>query len=191
MDGYVAGRRVTGYLAVAAITALAGAGGYAFAASGGGSVHACANKRTGALRLAKSCNKRERSVSWAIAGPRGTAGPPGARGPQGPAGANGTAGAPATKLFVLDDIDGNVVRSSGGVTISLQSTDNNTSTVSRTVTFPADVSKRVAIATASIDNGSATPIGPLETSIEGHTVTVREPIIGGGILIPFALGVFC
>jgi hypothetical protein len=203
MHRYVASRRATGYLAVAAITALAGAGGYAVAASRNDAVHACANTRTGALRLAKSCNRHERSVSWAKSGPEGVAGPhgaqgpqgapgpQGAQGPQGPPGINGRAGAPATNLFVLDDIDGNVVRSSGGVSVSQQSTDNNTATVSRTVTFPVDVSGCVAVATASIDNGSATPIGPLETSINGHTVTVSEPKLGGGILLPFALALFC
>jgi hypothetical protein len=185
MHWYAAGRRVTGYAAVAAITALAGAGGYAVAASGNDAIHACASKRTGTLRLAKSCNRHERSVSWAKSGPAG------ARGPQGPPGTNGHAGAAATKLFVLDDIDGNVVRSSGGVSVSQQSTDNNTKIVSRAVTFPADVSSCVAVATASIDNGSVTPIGPLETSINGDTVTVSEPIMGGGILLPFALAVTC
>jgi hypothetical protein len=164
---------------------LSGAGGYAVAASGTDAIHACASKRTGALRIAKSCNRHERSVSWAKSGP------PGARGQQGPPGMNGQPGAPATKLFVLDDIDGNVVRSSGGVTVSQQSTDNNAGTVSRTVTFPSDVSHCVAVANASIDNGSATPIGPLEMSINGHTVTVSEPILGGGILIPFALAALC
>jgi hypothetical protein len=185
MHWYVASRRVTGYLAVAVLLALVGAGGYAVAASGSGAVHACANMRTGALRLATSCNRHERPVSWAKRGPRG------ARGLQGPRGIKGHAGAPATNLFVLDDINGNVVRSSGGVSISQQSTDTNAGIVSRTVTFPAAVSSCVAVATASIDNGSATPIGPLETSINGHRVSVSEPILGGGILIPFALAVFC
>jgi hypothetical protein len=177
-----------GYLAVAAITVLAGAGGYAVAATRTDAIHACAAKRTGALRLAKSCNRHERAVSWAKSGPAGAAG---ARGPQGSPGTNGQPGAPATKLFVLDDINGNIVRSSGAVSISQQSTNNGNATVSRTVTFDADVSDCVAVATASVDDGSVTPIGPLETSISGHTVTVSEPILGGGILIPFALAVFC
>ena len=123
-----------GYLAVAAITVLAGAGGYAVAATRTDAIHACAAKRTGALRLAKSCNRHERAVSWAKVGPAGAAG---ARGSQGSPGTNGQPGAPATKLFVLDDINGNVVRSSGGVSVSQQSTNNNTNTVARTITFPA------------------------------------------------------
>lgn len=170
MHWFTSSRRLMGYLVAAAIGVLVGAGSYAVASAGTNAIHACADKRTGALRLAKSCTRHERAVSWSKTGP---------------------AGASATKLFVLDDIDGNVVRSSGGVTVSQQSTDNNSGTVSRTVTFPSDVSKCVAVASPSIDNGSATPIGPLETSINGHTVTVREPILRGGILLPFALAVFC
>jgi hypothetical protein len=188
---YAASRRTMGYVAVAAIGVLVGSGGYAIAASGSSAIHACAGKRTGALRLAKSCNRNERAVSWAKSGPAGAAGAKGAQGPQGLPGKNGQPGTPATKLFVLDDIDGNVVRSSGGVSVSQQSTDINTNTVSRTVTFPASVSGCVAVASPSIDNGSATPIGPLETSVSGQTVTVREPVLGGGVLIPFALAVFC
>ncbi len=194
MDWFGAGRRATGYVAVAAITALAGAGGYAVAASRSNTLHACASNRTGALRLAKSCNRREHAVSWAISGARGVAGArgaQGAQGPQGPAGRNGADGAPATKLFALVDLDGSVVRSSGGVTVSSQSTNNTTNTVSRTVTFPADVSACVAVATASVDNGSVTPIGPLETSISGRTISVSEPKLGGGLLLPFALAVLC
>jgi hypothetical protein len=182
MHRYAGSPRALGYLVVAAITALAAAGGHAVAASRTTAIHACASKRTGALRLARSCNRNERSVSWAKRGPAGVAGPRGLVGPKGPQGlpgTNGHNGAPATMLFVLDDIDGNVVRSSGGVKVSSQSTDNDTNTVSRTVTFPSSIASCVAVATPSIDNGSATPIGPLETSIEGDKVTVREPILEG------------
>jgi hypothetical protein len=52
-----------------------------------------------------------------VARARGIAGPHGAQTPQeaqGPPGNNGLAGAPATKLSVLDDLDGDVVRSTGG-----------------------------------------------------------------------------
>lgn len=56
----------------------------AFASTG--EVTACANKKTGALRLAtKACTKKEKQVSWSVAGPAG------------PAGATGAAGTQATK----------------------------------------------------------------------------------------------
>jgi hypothetical protein len=182
-------QRVTKVLAVGAVTvALAGGLAVASAASGGSpSYRACASKG-GVLAVESPAGKCPPHTSKVSIGARG---PAGRRGPKGPRGLKGHAGTPATNLFVLDDLDGDVVRSSGGVSVSQQSTDNSSGTVSRTVTFPADVSSCVAVATASIDNGSVTPIGPLETSIDGHTVTVSEPNLGGGILIPFALAVFC
>jgi hypothetical protein len=45
------------------------------------SIKACANKRTGELRLAKTCHHNEKRVTWAAQGPRGAKGP---RGPAGP-----------------------------------------------------------------------------------------------------------
>ena len=68
--------------------AVAG-GGWALAAPGGGVIHGCANKKTGALRLARICKKGENVVAWNVQGP---AGAPGASGPQGPAGAQGAQG---------------------------------------------------------------------------------------------------
>lgn len=44
-----------------------------------GDISACANKKTGALRLAtKACTKKETPVSWGATGPAGPAGPAGA-----------------------------------------------------------------------------------------------------------------
>jgi hypothetical protein len=56
---------------------------------------ACANKKTGDLRIAyKKCTKNENKVSWGKTGAKGATGPQGAPGPAGPAGATGPAGAP-------------------------------------------------------------------------------------------------
>lgn len=52
-------------------------------------IHACANRRTGALRLAKRCRRGERAVSWSVVAARGPIGP---TGPAGPAGTHGSAG---------------------------------------------------------------------------------------------------
>jgi hypothetical protein len=79
-------------VAVCAIGLLSALVGAALAASGGGTIRACANKRTGALRLAKHCMRNEKRVSWSITGPRGPQGPRGAQGPQGPQGAQGPQG---------------------------------------------------------------------------------------------------
>jgi hypothetical protein len=45
------------------------------------SIKACANKKTGELRLARTCHHNEKRVTWAAQGPRGAKG---ARGPAGP-----------------------------------------------------------------------------------------------------------
>jgi hypothetical protein len=64
-----------------------------------GTIHGCANKKTGALRISASCTGSERSVVWAIQGARGAAGAAGkdgvngATGPVGPIGAAGDPGA--------------------------------------------------------------------------------------------------
>ncbi|MGD0272320.1 MAG: hypothetical protein ABSB96_01090 [Gaiellaceae bacterium] len=79
-----------GYVLVAAIATVAAGGGFAFGASSAGTLHACANKKTGALRLASKCKKSEKKVSWNVRGARGVAGPAGVAGL---AGAAGTAGA--------------------------------------------------------------------------------------------------
>jgi hypothetical protein len=50
-------------------------------AAGHASIKACANKKTGALRLAKACHHNEKRVTWAAQGARGEKG---ARGPAGP-----------------------------------------------------------------------------------------------------------
>jgi len=53
-------------------------------------IHACANRRTGALRLAGRCNKRtERALQWSVNGAVGAAGPAGPQGPVGPQGSPG------------------------------------------------------------------------------------------------------
>ncbi|MCB0921222.1 MAG: hypothetical protein KDC08_05335 [Actinobacteria bacterium] len=57
---------------------------------------ACANKKTGQMRLVvkgKKCKKKEKKLKWNVKGPKGGTGGTGATGPQGPAGERGPAGA--------------------------------------------------------------------------------------------------
>jgi hypothetical protein len=80
-------------MGVALAAALAATAGLAVAASSSsGVIRACANKKTGALRIARKCRHGERSVSWSKAGPAGRPGPAGATGATGAAGAAGAAG---------------------------------------------------------------------------------------------------
>lgn len=82
--------RVVSCLIVAVVMTGVGAGGLAFAAGNGSVIKACANRKSGALRLAAKCKKRrERAIAWNVQGPQGIQGP---RGPQGATGATGAAG---------------------------------------------------------------------------------------------------
>jgi hypothetical protein len=93
------GRLRAAFVAAAAVVGLA-IGAYAAlgAGSAAGTIRACANTKTGALRLLRtgqSCRLTESAVSWAQRGPMGfpgAAGPPGAQGPPGPAGQQGGQG---------------------------------------------------------------------------------------------------
>jgi hypothetical protein len=162
---------------------LVASGGWALAASTGGVLNACASKRTGALRLADKCRRRERAVSLNVQGPAGPAGPKGAVGPQGVAGAQGLPGTegpagaqgppgpqgpkgdpgvqgpkgdpgtPAAKYFIEVNADGTVGNQSGGLLADHEQTGVYD------VVFPTDISHCVAIA----DN-AAVPAGPGATT---------------------------
>jgi hypothetical protein len=78
----------------AVITAVAIAG-FTRAAPDNNSLQACANKKTGALRLSSNgrCTNAENSVTWNITGPKGDTGANGETGAKGDAGAQGPTGA--------------------------------------------------------------------------------------------------
>ena len=81
-------------MAVALVALVAASSGFAWAATASGPViRACADKKSGALRLAAKCSRGERSVSWNKVGPKGAAGAAGAAGAQGAPGPAGSAGA--------------------------------------------------------------------------------------------------
>ena len=80
-------------MAVAVAALVAAGGGMAVAASSTNPViHACANKKTGALRLASKCRKSERAVSWSKEGLQGSRGLTGATGLAGSTGPQGNPG---------------------------------------------------------------------------------------------------
>jgi hypothetical protein len=82
-------RAVRPYLIGGGIVALLAGGGWAFAASNTGVIHACASKRSGALRLGKKCQRSEHAVTWNVQGPQGKQGNPGTPGSSGQTGAAG------------------------------------------------------------------------------------------------------
>jgi hypothetical protein len=85
-------------MAVAVAALLAACTGLAVAAGSSSQViHACANKKTGALRIANTskCRHGELPVRWNLTGPQGPAGPAGvagAKGESGPLGQEGQQG---------------------------------------------------------------------------------------------------
>jgi hypothetical protein len=96
-------------IAVAACTAVLVAAAPAGAASSGTTLKACANRKTGALRLVvgknKTCSKRERRVSLnsiGAAGPKGDAGAQGLTGAQGPVGPQGPSATSFTQVTAQD-----------------------------------------------------------------------------------------
>lgn len=142
------------------LTLVIAGGSYAVAAGSGSTIHACAKKSNGALRLAKQCKKTERGLSWSTqgpagpagpAGPPGTQGPVGAQGPQGAQGVQGPAGAPATTLFAYVHETGALVRGTPGTTASLLGSGTNQF---YEVNFPQDVSKCVPEVSMGNDTGN-------------------------------------
>jgi hypothetical protein len=75
--------------------------------------------------------------------------------------------------------------------VSGQTIETGLGTIRQTVTFPTAIAGCVALATPTIDDGLSIPVEPMETSIDGATVTVRETNSGSGIENPFAVVVFC
>ena len=86
-------------LALAILALLAIFAGLAVAATSTSStvIRACANKRTGALRVSSRCHRNERPLSWNHDGPAGARGPRGLSGLRGATGATGSKGATGAK----------------------------------------------------------------------------------------------
>ena len=63
--------RVVQLAAAALAGGLISAGGYALAASGGSTIHACADARTETLHLQKRCHRGQRRITWNQRGPQG------------------------------------------------------------------------------------------------------------------------
>jgi hypothetical protein len=87
------GRWVTGFVAgaVLATSVTVATSALAGGSSRAGTLHACAAKQGGALRIASKCTTKERAVTWNVRGPRGARGKPGADG-AGPAYYSGQVG---------------------------------------------------------------------------------------------------
>jgi hypothetical protein len=142
-------------LVVSVIALIVAVGGVALAASSPSTkvIHACKNRRTGALRIAIKCKRHERSViSWNQAGQVG---------PQGIQGQTGPAGPGVKTIGGTLNIDGTVRNGSGF-------TSSRTGTGTYTISFPAGTWTANATTVPTI---TVTPL------INGGLVVV--PVIAG------------
>lgn len=137
-NGFGRRLRVGPLLAVAALVLAAG-GGWALAATRGSVIHACASKKTGALRIAGKCRKRERVLTWSVQGPAGPRGPQGAAGDigkQGPAGSTGPQGPGATALQFSStpSLSATTLGQAGGYTLTERCVPKGGGTVEEIIT---------------------------------------------------------
>jgi hypothetical protein len=93
-------------------------------------------------------------------------------GAKGAKGASGPRGLPAAKYWAQVDDSGSVVQSTGGVTVSQQNPAPGSSY--DVVTFPANISRCVPIATLGENAGGSATVGEIEASEQSSTsVDVR------------------
>jgi hypothetical protein len=83
---------VAGTIVVTVVIAALVGGGWALAAPGGGAIHGCVSKATGALRVAAHCKRNERAITWNVQGPAGATGASGVAGSPGSPGSPGAEG---------------------------------------------------------------------------------------------------
>jgi hypothetical protein len=164
-----------------AVAALAGgvisAGGYALAASGGSTIHACADARTGVLHLQKRCGRDQRRVTWNQRGPQG---------PRGLSGATGPAGlSPITAWAVV----GGSGATAGGHGITVQHLSTGSYRLTAT---PAQCSQTpisppvVSVSDGNPPSGQAAGAFPVAWvgDAGGATFTVTTGIVSGGTFTP-------
>jgi hypothetical protein len=104
----VRGSRRTLAVSLALLVAV-GVASFAFATARQSAVviQACYSKRSGALRIARSCHPGEKPLVWNRTGPAGPVGPGGATGPAGAAGPSGPTG-PAGSARAYAYVNGSV-----------------------------------------------------------------------------------
>jgi hypothetical protein len=154
-------------------------------------IQACANKKSGVLRLAKKgrCRKRERLVSWnreGRTGPRAES----LRGPQGTRGEQGQQGDSATKLWAVVNDDATLERSRG--VISAVHLPGQFNVGRYVVTFNQDVSQ--CAYSATVGRNGVQGEASVSTTGTADQVGVMTYLYAGGISpadLPFHLAVFC
>jgi hypothetical protein len=162
--------RVLQLAAAALAGGLISAGGYALAASGGSTIHACADASTGTLHVQKRCHRGQRRVIW------------NQRGPQGLRGAAGTSS--VTAWGVVADL-GSAVGAHG---ISVQHVSAGTYQVTAT---PAQCAQGMNAPVVTVSDGNppagqaagAFPVAGIEDA-GGGTFTVITGVVVAGRFTP-------
>ncbi len=161
-------------LAAAALAGgLISAGGYALAASGGSTIHACADAHTGVLHLQKRCHPGQRRITWNQRGPQG------ARGATGPAGTS-----PVTAWTVVGDTGSTF----GGHGIAVQHVSAGTYRVTATPTQCAQgiTAPVVSVSDSNPPAGRSAGAFPVAWvgDASGGTFTVTTGVVVSGIFTP-------
>jgi hypothetical protein len=163
-------------MAVAVVALVAAFGGWAIAATTKSSpvIRACANKKSGALRLASKCRKSERSVTWnkqGIPGPQGAAGAAGAKGITGAKGDTGTVN--TSGFYTKDEADSRYVsqtlaRPYAWGQVRADASLRPVSPRVKTVTHP-ETGLYCVLLTGSVESE---PPEPAQSELEGTSVTL-------------------
>jgi hypothetical protein len=167
-------------------------------ASGGGTIHACANKTSGALRVARHCKRNERVLSWNAVGPQGPKGNPGSPGASGSTGASGTTGAPGApgtaRAYGVVDHTGAIIAAHSKNVVSVASTSPGL----WCITLAAGIDPSTSAPVASVDfNDSATGLdagvevrsdaqSDCGSATQLEIITYTQQVVSGAISNTFA-----
>jgi hypothetical protein len=177
--------RVVPLAAAALAGGLISAGGYALAASGSSTIHACADTRTGILHVQKRCHRGQRRITWNQRGPQGLHG---ATGPAGPS------------LVTAWTVVGDTGSTFGGHGITVQHISAGTYQITATPTQCAQglsTAPVVSVSDAPTPNGQAAGAFPVAWvgDAGGGTFKVTTGVVVGGTFTatdrPFNVQVAC
>jgi hypothetical protein len=169
-------RRIVQLAAAALAGGLISAGGYALAASGDSTIHACADAGTGMLHLEKRCHRGQQRITW------------NQRGPQGLRGAQGNTGPAATSPVAAWTVVSGSGSTFGGHGITVQHLATGTYRVTAT---PAQCALGVTAPVVSVSDSNlpagqaagAFPVAWVEDA-GGGTFTVITGVVVGGSFTP-------
>lgn len=154
--------RGTPAFAVGIVMLLVAGGGYAMAT--GGTISACVHKHGGVLYVGR-CAKKDKRLTWSIAGPQGQRGPQGVQGSQGPQGNTGSTG-PSDAYSAYKNGPLEPLPSSMSTIASLQIPNAGDYVIFAKVVLHDDVNTGVDIACQLVAGGD---VDHSQTTVEGNS----------------------